>query len=377
MELKDARHLSPSAQEALRHRAVKAMVDGKSKAEEIDGPACLICHEHENDDDWIYTEHNMPLPRQSNEFDLEAPSHNSWVEDNEVTFEWERSNDPDRGDMLFYEVELDTSPEFAQPMILNSGANFFYAFDNLQENQYYLWRVRAVDLNSGGRYSNSVRRFQTAMPQPPSAFQLLFPINNDTIPRREDFHLAMLWEDSIDPDPETSTTYGVTVHVEVDEIDSIYSFTGWEDTMLNMPLLRTLGLEHWTSHLRILWSVSAVSDGDTTECATPFHYTIEPYPAESSAGKNVLPEHFVFTSPYPNPFNSVSHVGFSIPQQAEFNIELYSTQGKLVATVFNGQINAGVHSFAIDASQLSGGVYFLRWSSEIYGQGASKLLLLR
>jgi len=33
MELKDARHLSPSAQEALRHRAVKAMLDGKSKAE--------------------------------------------------------------------------------------------------------------------------------------------------------------------------------------------------------------------------------------------------------------------------------------------------------------------------------------------------------
>lgn len=33
MKLQDASHLSPSAQEALRHRAVKALLDGKSKTE--------------------------------------------------------------------------------------------------------------------------------------------------------------------------------------------------------------------------------------------------------------------------------------------------------------------------------------------------------
>lgn len=59
----------------------------------------------------------------------------------------------------------------------------------------------------------------------------------------------------------------------------------------------------------------------------------------------------------PNPFNTATEIGFTLPQQEQVTIKLYNMMGQEVATIFNGLRAAGFNSVNFDASELSSGTY--------------------
>ncbi len=96
-----------------------------------------------------------------------------------------------------------------------------------------------------------------------------------------------------------------------------------------------------------------------------------------------LPKSFELSQNYPNPFNPTTKVDYQIPFNANINIELYSITGEQIATLVNGQQNAGYYTLMIDAGalKLASGTYIYRIRANAAGQPAfvqtKKILLLK
>ena len=60
----------------------------------------------------------------------------------------------------------------------------------------------------------------------------------------------------------------------------------------------------------------------------------------------------------PNPFNANSVVNFELNSAEEVSFEIVDITGKVVKSIKLGNLNAGVHTVNIDASELNSGVYF-------------------
>jgi hypothetical protein len=61
---------------------------------------------------------------------------------------------------------------------------------------------------------------------------------------------------------------------------------------------------------------------------------------------------------YPNPFNTTSVVKVKLEQKANLSLQVTSLTGQVVYEINEGNVNTGIHSITIDASNLTSGVYF-------------------
>ena len=76
--------------------------------------------------------------------------------------------------------------------------------------------------------------------------------------------------------------------------------------------------------------------------------------------ENLLPEQLTLGQNYPNPFNASTTISFSTAAPTDARLEIYDITGRLVATLYDGSVEAGEHSVVWDASGYSTGVYFYR-----------------
>ncbi len=69
---------------------------------------------------------------------------------------------------------------------------------------------------------------------------------------------------------------------------------------------------------------------------------------------------FALGANYPNPFNPVTVVPFSLANTADVSIKVYDLLGRVVATLVEGTLPAGVHQAVFEASSLPTGTYLVR-----------------
>ncbi|MFH0883794.1 MAG: T9SS type A sorting domain-containing protein [bacterium] len=81
---------------------------------------------------------------------------------------------------------------------------------------------------------------------------------------------------------------------------------------------------------------------------------------EEPAVVTVLPERFRLRPAWPNPFNPSTSISIDLPVAAPLTLVVYNILGREVATLHNGMVNAGTHTFRFDGSRLASGVYFVR-----------------
>ena len=67
---------------------------------------------------------------------------------------------------------------------------------------------------------------------------------------------------------------------------------------------------------------------------------------------------------YPNPFNPAANVVYTIPERGLVKIKLFDVLGREVKEIFNGEAGAGNHTLVINGTELSSGVYFVRFVSK-------------
>jgi hypothetical protein len=70
------------------------------------------------------------------------------------------------------------------------------------------------------------------------------------------------------------------------------------------------------------------------------------------------PEAFRLYSNYPNPFNPVTTISYSIPSDTRVMLKVFNALGEEVRTLVNEEQSAGLHKISFQASNLPSGIYF-------------------
>jgi photosystem II stability/assembly factor-like uncharacterized protein len=83
------------------------------------------------------------------------------------------------------------------------------------------------------------------------------------------------------------------------------------------------------------------------------------------------PSSFVLWQNYPNPFNPTTTIGYSLPNRSAVTLTVFNSLGQQVATLVDGEIEAGAHTVRFDGTGLSSGVYFYRLSVKTERDGQS------
>ena len=75
---------------------------------------------------------------------------------------------------------------------------------------------------------------------------------------------------------------------------------------------------------------------------------------------NITPDRFALMPAYPNPFNPVSNISFSIDMPSNIQLEIFDTKGRLVDVIAKGFFQSGPHSVDWNASSHASGIYFVQ-----------------
>ena len=74
---------------------------------------------------------------------------------------------------------------------------------------------------------------------------------------------------------------------------------------------------------------------------------------------NQIPESFSINSIYPNPFNPVVNIDYSLSVSDKVDIRIYDLNGQIVEQLFMGNQTVGNYEISWDASNMSSGIYLL------------------
>ncbi len=118
----------------------------------------------------------------------------------------------------------------------------------------------------------------------------------------------------------------------------------------------------------------AVTVGPGTTSGVDFHMSLTT--AIRSSTSPLLPQAYALEQNYPNPFNPSTTIRYQIPVAGHVTIRIFDLLGRNVATVENGERQAGTHTVNFNASEIASGVYFYRIQAGSFLQ-TNRFLVLR
>jgi len=68
-------------------------------------------------------------------------------------------------------------------------------------------------------------------------------------------------------------------------------------------------------------------------------------------------------------------ISFSLPVASQVKLEIYNILGQKVATLYEGRLGAGAHSYKWDGSLVSSGLYLYRLTAGDYTESRKMMLL--
>lgn len=88
-----------------------------------------------------------------------------------------------------------------------------------------------------------------------------------------------------------------------------------------------------------------------------------------------LPDGYVLSPNYPNPFNAQTQIRFTLPKAGHISLCIYDLIGQRVATLLAGWQGAGEHSAIWDAQEAPSGLYFYQLSLNGISETRKTILL--
>jgi hypothetical protein len=99
-------------------------------------------------------------------------------------------------------------------------------------------------------------------------------------------------------------------------------------------------------------------------------------PGDPSGNNTVACTAYTLLPNFPNPFNPSTTIRFGLPERSHVKLTVCNPLGQEVATVVDGEKNAGYHEAVFDASRLASGVYLYRLQAGSFVE-TRKLLLVK
>ncbi len=90
----------------------------------------------------------------------------------------------------------------------------------------------------------------------------------------------------------------------------------------------------------------------------------------------VIPEEFVLSPAYPNPFNPSTTLTFELKHPSNITLVVYDVLGREVTRLHDGWLQQGFYKTQFDGSDLSSGIYFVRLNAGDFTQ-TQKIVLLK
>ena len=75
--------------------------------------------------------------------------------------------------------------------------------------------------------------------------------------------------------------------------------------------------------------------------------------------RNVVPQEIMLNA-YPNPFNPVNTLSFSVPEEGVIQLSIYNISGQMITTLAHDLKTPGIYEYSWDANAYPSGVYFAR-----------------
>jgi 1,4-alpha-glucan branching enzyme len=141
----------------------------------------------------------------------------------------------------------------------------------------------------------------------------------------------------------------------------------------------TVTMSGYAGSYRDIFTDSTVSlDSNFTTVLPAWGYRVFERNHVSSGVRSgdAYPQSYSLSQNFPNPFNPSTVIRYGLPSKSHVTLAVFNTLGEQVATLVQGEQEAGYHEVRFDASGCSSGVYFCRLTAGNFVQ-TRKLLLLR
>lgn len=214
-----------------------------------------------------------------------------------------------------------------------------------------------TDIVAASKGLNDIVWWELESIQPPSTFDLLQPVSGGTI-NTEDSQFFE-WTESTDDDPGAEVVYSLHLGCAVAPGD-----TSWLvfDDIASLQY-QVMSYDLWpdveAGDYEGVVYVAALSQNDVVVCNNPTDVHIEIAGNAVGEGLSDLPVNFELLPAHPNPFNAMTTVSVALPEPSRLMVSVYTVEGRRVATLVDGPMTSGVHSFAFDGAGLASGIYLV------------------
>ncbi len=222
---------------------------------------------------------------------------------------------------------------------------------------------REITIVQGGEINNS-----------PATFALQNPVDGDTL-----FNLSgqinFEWETTSDPE-QTPLSYELRLsgaHLTTGATHDT-TFSELTENILQIPgdILR--------NDYRYRWTVDA-SDGVSVRASTNSWQLLVKVTTAIEDDDPEIPATFSLAQNFPNPFNPITEIHYSIPISEVVELAVFNTLGQKVKTLVSQQQQPGSYSLSWDGTNstgkaVSGGIYYYRIEAGQY-RAVRKMVLLR
>ena len=153
------------------------------------------------------------------------------------------------------------------------------------------------------------------------------------------------------------------------EIDSTDQFsTSFVDSLILDTTYLYSGLEYGENYW---WRVRAFNATGWSEFSDIGSLVIT-----SVEDVNLLPVEFGLEQNFPNPFNPITTIKYSIPNETNVNLKVFNALGEQVVVLVNESKRAGNYEIEFNAASLPSGIYFYRLKAGSFIE-TKKMILLK
>jgi|GEM_PF-2240437 len=260
-----------------------------------------------------------------------------------TTLNWLRSDDAQS-----YQVQF-SSDELFNTTILDTTEvkDTLVSVGNLDNYKRYYWRVKSMNITDTSDWSDS-RWFRTIAPMPANAPLLETPENEKMDQSFSEAFFQWSTVDNIASIDEGTYELIVVKGTDFDVTENILLGTTTKKTSKSAFELDPETLYSW----RVL-ARNEAGDSDWSEIWT---FTTN---ANSVAdGKN-----YFDTKIYPNPASDLVSIRVNLKTITDLNVQLFSTEGKLIKTFFNNELTIGNNILNLKLGKMTPGSYILKINS--------------
>jgi len=86
-------------------------------------------------------------------------------------------------------------------------------------------------------------------------------------------------------------------------------------------------------------------------------------------------DNFILFPAYPNPFNPVTTIEFTLPKTSEVTLKIFNMAGEEVVTLVSEKLSSGSYSYEWNASNLASGVYLYHLETEGFVETRKMILM--